>query len=207
MIFSFSHMKQLFSLLFSVLLSAIVFAQIPNKAEDIAPLLIGEMVPSVKITAIDGEKKNLLDVVAKRPTVLLFYRGGWCPYCNRHLAAVGKSEQEILKMGYQVVGVAPDAPGQLNITREKNTVTYKIYSDVSCELMKAMGIAFNAPERYDEKLDKYSGKLNPGLLPVPSVFIIDTDGTILFEYISPNYKQRMSAELLMDVLKNLKTAD
>lgn len=143
----------------SILFSFSAFAQIPDKAEDISPLLIGETVPAVDVTAIDGSKTNLKEVIAAKPTVLIFYRGGWCPYCNQHLSAVGKSEQEILKMGYQVVGIAPDAPEQLNITTKKNDVNYRIFSDASGELMKAMGIAFSTPERYNEMLSKYSDGL------------------------------------------------
>ena len=50
---------------------------------------------------------------------------------------------------------------------------------------------------------KYSDDKNSGLLPVPSLFVVDTDGTILFEYISPNYKNRITEELLIHVLKDL----
>jgi peroxiredoxin len=50
---------------------------------------------------------------------------------------------------------------------------------------------------------KYSGDKNSGILPVPSLFVIDTDGTILFEYISPNYKNRITENLLLSVLKDL----
>ncbi|MDH3650524.1 MAG: hypothetical protein OEQ53_12640, partial [Saprospiraceae bacterium] len=65
------------------------------------------------------------------------------------------------------------------------------------------GLAFQAPERYADRLFRVSDEQNPGILPVPSLFIVDSDGTILFEYISPNYKQRIGADLLLDVLKNL----
>jgi peroxiredoxin len=66
-----------------------------------------------------------------------------------------------------------------------------------------MGIAFQAPEKYSSMLLKYSGDKNSGILPVPSLFVIDTDGTILFEYISPNYKNRITESLLLSVLKDL----
>jgi hypothetical protein len=66
-----------------------------------------------------------------------------------------------------------------------------------------MGIAFEARERNLEKLLRYSDGSNTGFLPVPSVFITDPGGLILFEYINPNYKTRMSARLLIAVLQNL----
>jgi len=79
-------------------------------------------------------------------------------------------------------------------------------SDGDGTLTKAMGIAFRAPDRYKEKLSDYSDNQNQGFLPVPSLFVVETDGTILFEYISPNYKNRISANLLRSVLKQLNTS-
>jgi len=34
------------------------------------------------------------------------------------------------------------------------------------------------------------------------LFVVETDGTILFEHINPNYKQRIGEDLLLDVLKH-----
>jgi len=41
-------------------------------------------------------------------------------------------------------------------------------------------------------------------IPVPTVMIVDKEGKILFEYINPNYKERLSSEMLLVVLKTIK---
>ena len=69
--------------------------------------------------------------------------------------------------------------------------------------MTAMGIAFKAPDRYEKRLANYSDDQNPGILPVPSLFVVETDGTILFEYINPDYKHRIGADMLISVLRDL----
>jgi peroxiredoxin len=178
-------------------------AQIPEQAEDISPLLISEKIPSVNITALNGEKVLLTDIVKRKPSILLFYRGGWCPYCNAHLSAVGQVEQELLALGYQVLAISPDSPGKLKATLDKQKINYELYSDGSAELMQAMGLAFKAPDRYQDRLANYSDGQNHGLLPVPSLFVVDMDGTILFEYINPDYKHRIGADMLLAVLKQL----
>ncbi len=178
-------------------------AQVPESAEDISPLLISEKVPSVEITSLDGKQIPIDQVVAGKKTVLLFYRGGWCPYCNAHLAAVGESEKNILELGYQIIGIAPDSPEELKNTMDNNKLSYQLYSDADASLIQAMGIAFEVEEKRKERLTQYSGGKNPGMLPVPSLFVIDEEGTIVFEYISPNYKDRISTELLLAVLKSL----
>ncbi len=179
-------------------------AQMAEKNTNISPLLISEKVPDLSVTSIEGDKVPLKDVLKKGSSVMLFYRGGWCPYCNRHLSAVGEIEHEINALGYQIIGFSPDSPENLKVSKDKNDLKYKLFSDADGALSKAMGIAFKAPKRHASRLDKFSAGLNPGFLPVPSVFVVDTHGTILFEYISPDYKQRISSELLLEVLKQLK---
>ena len=62
---------------------------------------------------------------------------------------------------------------------------------------KRFGIAFKSPKNYDKFLPETSGGKNTDkLLPVPSVFILNKKGNILFEYINPDIKQRISASLL-----------
>ncbi|WP_406685198.1 AhpC/TSA family protein [Seonamhaeicola sp. MEBiC1930] len=189
-------------LLFTTVFTSV--AQIAESDLDISPLLISEKVPDLSITSANGDTLQLAEVFNEKPTVMLFYRGGWCPYCNRHLSAVNDIEDEINALGYQIIGVSPDSPENLNVSVDKAGLKYKLFSDANGALSQAMGIAFKAPERYLSKLNKFSAGLNSGFLPVPSVFVVGTDGTILFEYISPNYKQRISAGLLLEVLKQLK---
>ena len=180
-------------------------AQLPEKAEDIAPLLIGETFPNTEVTGLDGEAVAFLEIVKDQPTVLVFYRGGWCPYCNRHLASLGQREAEILGLGYQVVAVSPDKVEKLREVANDDDINYHLYSDASGELSKAAGIAFQAPDRYGDRLLDWSGGKNTGFLPVPSVFVLDTSGEILFEYINPNYKKRLSGDMLVAVLNALNT--
>jgi peroxiredoxin len=184
--------------------SFVVNAQLPGKAEDISPLLNGEMLPEAVLKSPDGKEHRFSELLKEKPSVVLFYRGGWCPYCNAHLAEIRDAENEILNLGYQIIGISPDSPENLQATGKKQDLAYSLYSDGGGELTKAIGIAFKAPERSTKRLFEFSAGQNEDFLPVPSVFIVDTSGKIMFEYINPDYKTRLSAELLVAVLKNMK---
>ncbi len=186
-----------------LLLSAPLLAQLPEQPEDVSPLLVGETVPNLPVGNVDEEIVMLHDLLLEKPTVLVFYRGGWCPYCNRHLAELGQREAAILEQGYQIIAVSPDAAESLQATGEKVELNYTLLSDADGTLSRGVGIAFQAPERYSERLAEVSAGKNKGFLPVPAVFVLDTEGTILFEYINPNYQQRLSGAVLMAVLENL----
>lgn len=180
------------------------YSQIALKAEDISPLLIGETIPDIELKAPDASTHKFSDIVGEKPTVLLIYRGGWCPFCNAHLSEIQGVQSEVIKLGYQIVAVSPDSPENLQITDEMEKLEYSLYSDGDGKFIQSLGIAFKAPEKYAGMLNKNSGRLNDGFLPVPSVFIVDTSKKILFEYINPDYKTRLSAGLLLAVLKELK---
>lgn len=188
-------------LLFSLLKS---FSQIAALPEDISPLLIGETLPNEIILNDKDEQVNLYTILQAKPTVIVFYRGGWCPYCNAQLSALGDNETEILKLGYQIVAISPDDFVNIQNTLSENKVKYQLFSDPNGNLIQKIGLAFAA----EDKTKTYIAKKTKGevtdILPVPTVMIVNQKGEILFEYINPNYKERISPKLLLAVLQNIK---
>ncbi|TAF67390.1 MAG: AhpC/TSA family protein [Cytophagales bacterium] len=192
-----------FSLLILVyLFSQIVFAQVAKTAEDISPLLIGEKITSVSIRNLQNEVVETKNIFNK-PTVLIVYRGGWCPYCNTHLAEIGQAQNEILNLGYQIVAISPDNAENLKESVQKHNLGYQLFSDSEGNLSKILGIAYEAPGLYKGMLSKSSGGVNESFLPVPAVFVVNTEQEIEFLFINPNYKKRISKGLLLAVLSNL----
>ncbi len=179
------------------------FAQLPQKPEDISPLLVGESMPEMFLANADAKRTELKQLFKEKPTVLVFYRGGWCPFCSQHLSALGEASDEIIKMGYQIIAISPDQPSLLKQTGEKGKLSYQLLSDSSGLFSQAVGIAFQAPDNYIKTIEQVSGGSNKTSLPVPALFILDKQGAILFEHINPNYKSRISLKLLLAVLQGL----
>jgi peroxiredoxin len=87
-------------------------------ASVIRPLPAGARMPAdTRVLTVDGRPFDLSAAVAGKPTVLIFYRGGWCPYCNAHLRELQKSVGALRQMGYQLLAVSADTPEAL---RERN---------------------------------------------------------------------------------------
>jgi peroxiredoxin len=199
-------MKKYILLLAFTFLSVAAVAQndLPKLPTEISPLLVGEKIPNLKLKSVDNEDINLADLISKKRTILVFYRGGWCPYCNIQLSALGEAEKELLTLGYQIIAISPDAPKNLKVTDEKDKLNYLLLSDSKGELSKAIGIAFQAPEGYKPYISDGSAGINTSFLPVPTVFIVNTNGEIQFEHITPDFKHRISNELLIAAAKSLK---
>jgi peroxiredoxin len=183
-------------------------SEIPQRPTDISPLLIGEVIPSVSLLDVAGKTVNLLEKVAQKPTILIFYRGGWCPFCNKQLSGLQRIEGDLRKMGYQLVAISTDSPANLARTVDKQQLGYTLLSDSDLATSKQFGLAYVAPKNYEKTLQEGSGGKNVDkLLPVPSVFILDTKGTIQFEYINPDIRQRISPDLLQSVAATLMKAN
>lgn len=174
-------------------------AQIAETAEDISPLLIGEKIPKQDLVSVDNKAVSTTEIFHKK-TVLIVYRGGWCPYCNSQLMEMQEIESQIIAMGYQIVAISPDSPKFLKETTTEDKLNYQLFSDSDGKFSQALGIAF---KREKPKLEKYSEGKNPGFLPVPTVYIINENREIEFLYINPDYSKRLKGDLLLAVLKNL----
>lgn len=178
--------------------------EIADSADDIHPLLIGQSVPSIPVWTAEGKPVKLAKMAAQKPLVLVFYRGGWCPYCNHQLNELRQIEGELVKMGYELIAISPELPDTLLKMQKERELNYTLLSDFRLEASRAFGIAFRVEprvttiikQRYNADLQRFEGEKKDNL-PAPAVFIIDTDGVIQFSYVSPNYKVRLHPELML----------
>jgi peroxiredoxin len=178
-------------------------ASVPTAATDVRPLLVGSALPKITLQDNTGKAFNLNAAIARKPAVLIFYRGGWCPFCNLHLAQLSKTEAPLKQLGYDILAISPDSAAQLRATSEKNKTNYRLLSDSSMAASRALGIAFRVDDETAKKYREYGIDLQKSSgyshqqLPVPAVFLVGRDGTIHFSYVNPNYKVRLAPEVLM----------
>ena len=53
---------------------------------------------------------SLSRLLEKGPVVAIFYRGGWCPYCNLELRAWQSHLSELNSLGATLVAISPQTP-------------------------------------------------------------------------------------------------
>lgn len=201
----------IFALVFSTQLLAIDFerATIAEAVENVTPLLNGQQLPNVTLKTAEGDPVSLKALAMQKPSIILFYRGGWCPYCNRQLAALKDVESELVDMGYQVLAISPESPARLQEQKLETEFAVQLLSDESLDAIKHFGVGFYMPEelakRYESKMnialtdDRQNGR---AVLPAPAVFIADQKGLIKFNYVNPNYKVRLAPELLLEAARH-----
>ena len=175
----------------------------PSAAEAV-PLPVGARVPAVTVKAIDGTDLELTAALEKKPTLLIFYRGSWCPYCNKHLAAMAEIEPQLLALGYQIIALSPDEAKGMEAATAKSHLSYRLLSDHAMQAASAFGVAFRVDEKTIKAYSGYGIALTPvpgepaaRWLPVPAVYIIGRDGKVKFVHTDPDYKVRLSAAAVL----------
>lgn len=175
-------------------------------ADKITPLKVGDAFPLARVMSENGKATKLYRTLLEQPSVIVFYRGHWCPFCMKQLVALQEIAPALEGLGVKLVAVTPDKPEYITETRKKAKLSFPIYSDSEMEMAQAMGVAFQLdPEtakRYKEQLVESTG-YDTGQLPVPSVFLKDKNNIIQFVHTNPDYKVRLSNEDLLTAVKKM----
>ncbi len=154
-----------------------------------------------------GETVKLSGYLPKGKTVIIFYRGHWCPVCNKHLKVIQDSLELIYEKGAQVIAVSPEKPFLLKKTANKTSVEFNIVHDEDFKICDAYGVTFKPDE---DQINLYNTMLGADLenahsddserLPIPATYIIDQLGKVIWRHFDPDYKKRSSVK---DILKHL----
>ena len=194
-------MKKAFFLL--TLIFSLLLADAQEKPEG---LFIGSKAPDFKAKDQDGKEVRLKDLLKKGKVVLVFYRGYWCPYCNRELSRLQDSLALIQEKGATVVAVSPEKPENIKQTVEKAKAGFPVLYDEGLKIMKGYDVEYEVEEttlaRYRSSgldIEKNNGP-NGKFLPVPAVYIIDKESTVTYRFFDADYRKRPS---IKDILANL----
>jgi peroxiredoxin len=195
-------MKQLLSLII-MLLAFSCFGQ--EKPEG---LFINSKAFDFKAKDQSGVEVSLKELRKKGPVVVLFYRGNWCPYCNKELTRLQDSLQLITEKGASVVAITPEASEGINKTIEKTKAVFPILHDEEMKIAKAYKVAYEVDERTTGRYKSFGTDLLSineqklkASLPVPAVYVINKEGSVTYRYFNEDYKKRPSVK---DILAEIK---
>ena len=187
-------------------LTAFLFVFTLSAQEKPEGLFINSKAPDFKAVDQNGNSIRLKDMVKNGNVVLFFYRGNWCPYCSRQLKQLQDSLELFVEKGVQVVAITPEKPEGISKTIEKSSATFPIIHDEEGKIMKAYDVRFAVDEKSVSRykmsgidLAATNGK-NGTNLPVPAVYIINKENTIIYRYFNEDYKKRVSVKELLSNL-------
>ena len=181
------------------------------RAETIpSALKVGDSIPDVTLRTVEDKEVRLRKLVADKPAVLVFYRGGWCPFCNLHLQSLAGIQDDLAREGVQLIAISMDQPSKLRETMQKDKLDYTLLSDSDAKAVKAFGISYKVDDAtlemlktHNVDLDAATGNSNH-ILPHPAVFVVSTKGVIRFVHVNPDFKVRLEPSKVLEAAKRAK---
>jgi peroxiredoxin len=167
---------------------------------------VGEKAPDATLPDITGRAQRLANLYAQGPTLVIFYRGGWCPFCNLQLHEFSKAKPEFDSRGIRIVAISVDKPSEEAKTQAKHGVPFPMLSDsklVAHQKYRVVHVPGDEERQklaaYKLDLAAYSGESH-GNFAVPAVLLVDKAGIVRFVHVDEEYKTRPSVKQMLAVV-------
>jgi peroxiredoxin len=167
----------------------------------------GDDAPVFSATDNAGKTVDLQTLLkAHKSVVLFFYRGEWCPYCNKHIAQLQDSLQLLSARGAYVVAVTPETKDGIDKTIRKTHASFSIVQDKGYSIMKSYKVNYVLDNATVAKYKGFGLDLNASngntdhVLPVPATYVINQSRKIAFVHFNKDYTKRASVSVIMRVL-------
>jgi peroxiredoxin len=186
---------------------ALIAARIEDqRAAEARILPVGAALPDIVLPDASGTPRALRDLA---PAVIVFYRGGWCPYCNLQLRAWQKRVPDLAARGATLIAISPQAPDGTMSTAEKNALAFPVLSDSDDLGGAAFGVSQTLSgdivalyRRFGHALDVVNGKAG-WRLPMPATFVVGPDRRIAFARAEADYRRRVEPDEALAALDRL----
>lgn len=169
----------------------------------------GQRAPDFVLADATGKMVDSKRLRSRGPLVLSFNRGAWCPYCNLELQAWQRHLPDLERLGATLVAISPQTPDASLTLAQKHALAYPVLSDPGHRVARQFGIVFTLDdglrtvhENFGIDLPAHNGD-SSFELPVPAIYLIDRDATVIGAWVEVDYRKRAEPSLVLARLREL----
>ena len=167
----------------------------------------GDRMPDGELLDVAGQPTTLAENLGADPAVIVFYRGGWCPYCNIALRTYqAQLVPALAERGIPLVAISPQTPDGSLSTQETKELTFTVLSDPGNQVAGRLGI-LTAPTDGARAAQLQLGldltKVNADgttALPMPTVIVADAAGVIRWIDVHRDYTTRAEPDQILQAI-------
>jgi peroxiredoxin len=167
-------------------------------------------VPAFEIDSHEGDRVRFGDLVQQGPLLVIFYRGGWCPYCNLQIRQLTQAWPEFESREVLPVLISVDKTDGAALAQRTYEIPFPVLSDTTLAAHEAFDVVLDLDEETVEKylgygidLNAWSGR-SDGKIAVSSAFLVNIEGTVVWAHTDTDYRTRPSVAQLLEVIDTLK---
>ena len=154
---------------------------------------VGSRLPDFEVYDTDGNVVRSADF-AGAPSVILFYRGNWCPLCMAQIDELVERYKAMEELGINVYLISPQDEQHSRDLAEKLGVGFRFLVDKGNQAANALeiGIKNGVPLGI-------SGYPSDSVLP--TLIVTTAGGTIVFSDQTDNYRVRPEPDIFLAILR------
>lgn len=191
--------------------NAITSAESLGTLEKNMGLKPGETVPGFTTHTYEGQSVTLAKLLENGPIMVVFYRGGWCPFCNYQVRQITQAYDKFQKRNVTPVLISVDQTDGAMLVKEAYEIPFPVLSDSDLAAHESFNATIELDNAHYEKYKNYGIDLEAwsGLthhkMAAPAVFLVSQDGKVLWSHVAMDFKTRPSVQQLLSVIDtNLK---
>jgi len=168
---------------------------------------VGDKAIDFELPTANGTNVRLSEMLGVGPVVVTFYRGNWCPYCNRQLQGLQEVLLDLHSAGAQLVAISPEVSEQALVTQRKDHLTFPLLSDKGNAVARQYGIVFRISDKvipyYDQffNIEKQNGDRSYEL-PLAATYVIGGNGVIRYAFLNADYKLRADPQEILGTVRH-----
>ena len=147
----------------------------------------GNKVPDFTLRDPEGKDFHLYENLGSMKTMLVFYRGDWCPICNVYLNNLQQWIAQFRDANTQLIALSTDSPTAALNMKQRLGLSFVIIPGLNKEMIEAYDLVYNEKFHYNE----------------PAIFIIWPDGTVAFFAITSSSLGRPGVEDLLSIVSSI----
>ncbi len=170
-------------------------------------LNIGQHVEDVIVQDIHGRDYPLSRAWAEKPALIVFYRGGWCPFCNAQVRELSLRYGDLDAAGVQPVLISVDTPDRAAVMEATYEVPFPVLSDPDLLAHRVFNVVLTPGRKtlwlyrlFGLVPSEWSGREHNSFA-VASAFIIDKNGRVVVSHAPKDYKSRPSVDQLLGLIE------
>lgn len=155
--------------------------------------------PGQKLPSFSAEDKNGNSISSKSfigsPSLILFYRGNWCPLCMAQIKEIAALYNVMINKGVKVILISPQSQQKTRELALKLNVPFTFLKDVDNEAAKKLKILHKNGLPAGMQMMGYESDT-----VLPTVIITDSTGKIVYCDLTDNYRIRPEPETFIRII-------
>ena len=158
-------------------------------------LKMGARLPDFTLQNSEGSRVGSA-MLSARPSILIFFRGNWCPFCMAQAKELAARYNELGRLGVRVAMIAPQPLENTQALARKFGAAIDFYTDDGNAAARKLGIAQKWGVPMGMQMLGYDSET-----VLPTVIITGHGGQVIWVHETDNYRVRPEPDTYFDVLR------